>query len=109
MTDRQKELHEYEWNATYDDFCKHLKQGVLAHESWFRNQQKKSRAGTLSADKNEKLGAVLREHWESDHITGLRNAVRAGDIGIMNADDGFLNDFSNAVANIRTDDESLEQ
>lgn len=103
MTERQKELREYEWNVTFDDFCEHLKHGALTHESWFRNQQKKSQSGELSEDKNEKLTAVLRKGWEYDHITGLRNTIRCGDIGIMH------DDFAAAVADISVDDKGLEQ
>lgn len=29
MTERQKELREYEWNVTFDDFCEHLKHGGI--------------------------------------------------------------------------------
>lgn len=108
MTDRQKELREWNWNMAYDDFCENLKHGALTHESWFRDQQKKSRDGSLSDDKNEKLTAVLRKGWEHDHITGLRNAVRCGDIGIITNPDAYVS-FSDALNSLDTGTETLDR
>lgn len=108
MTNRQKELHDWEWNVTFDDFCDQLKHGELSHESWLRNQQKKSLAGDLSEDKNGKLAAVLHNGWGSAHITGLRNCVRAGDIGIMKEPDKWVS-FKESLDALNTDTEALSQ
>lgn len=108
MTSRQKELRDWEWNTTFDDFCEQLKQGTLSHESWFRNQQKKSQAGGLSEDKNRKLCAVLHKDWEFDDITGLRNNIKAGNIGIMKEPDNGPS-FQDAVESLNTDADALGQ